>query len=201
MIKGQILEESSFGKKISEVIKEYKPSNIVEIGTWKGLGSTLCIINSIIEHVLNNVNFISIESNLQFHNEARDNLHDFIHYVNLLHGRLVNIDEVVAFCNERRASINNNWLIEDLYNMSSNKNILEQIPDHIDFLLLDGGEYSTFLEWEKLKSRTKIVALDDTCELKTKEIHSTLMLDTSYECIINSSDRNGFSIFKKKHDE
>lgn len=49
MIKGQILEESTFGKKISEVIKEYKPSNIVEIGTWKGLGSTLCIIKAIIE--------------------------------------------------------------------------------------------------------------------------------------------------------
>jgi predicted O-methyltransferase YrrM len=198
MIKGQILEESTFGKKISEVIKEYKPSNIVEIGTWKGLGSTLCIIKAIIENGLNNANFISIESNFDFHKEAISNLQEFINYVKLLHGRLIGIDEVVSFCKERKSNVNNNWLVEDLYNMSTNNNIFNQIPNEIDFLLLDGGEYSTYLEWKKLKGRTSIVALDDVVEMKTREINKELDNDPGYEQIILSNDRNGFAIYRKK---
>lgn len=198
MIKGQILEESTFGKKISEVIKEYKPSNIVEIGTWKGLGSTLCIIKAIIENGLNNVNFISIESNFDFHKEAISNLQEFINYVKLLHGRLIDIDEVVSFCKERKSNVNNNWLVEDLYNMSCNQNIIDQIPNSIDFLLLDGGEYSTYLEWQKLKNRTSIVALDDVHEMKTNQINKELSIDTEYDQIILSNDRNGFAIYRKK---
>lgn len=198
MIKGQILEESIFGKKISEVIKNYRPVNIVEIGTWKGLGSTLCIIKSIIESGLNNVNFISIESNFDFHKEAINNLQEFINYVKLLHGRLIDIEEVVSFCNERKSNVNNNWLVEDIYNMSCNKNIIDKIPNNIDFLLLDGGEYSTYLEWQKLKNRTSIVALDDINEMKTSQINKELSIDTEYDQIILSNDRNGFAIYRKK---
>ena len=198
MIKGQILEGSTFGKKINEVIQQYRPVNIVEIGTWKGLGSTLCIIKSMIENQLDTSSFISVESNLSFYNEAKHNLQDFSKYVQLIHGRLVDIPEVISFCNERKSNVNNNWLVEDLYNMSTNNNIFNQIPNEIDFLLLDGGEYSTYLEWKKLKGRTSIVALDDVIEMKTREINKELDNDSGYEQIILSNDRNGFAIYRKK---
>ena len=60
---GQMLEHSERGKILIEIIKGIKPKNVVEIGTWKGLGSTKCIIDSID----NESNFISIESNYNFH--------------------------------------------------------------------------------------------------------------------------------------
>jgi hypothetical protein len=74
---------------------------------------------------------------------------------------------------------------------------MSQIPEHIDFLLLDGGEFSTYEEWKKLKDRTKIVALDDTKVLKSKQIREELLTNPDYEKIVDSEDRNGFAIFKR----
>ena len=47
---GQILPESEFGKNINIIISKYKPKNIVEKGTWKGLGATYWVITSLIEN-------------------------------------------------------------------------------------------------------------------------------------------------------
>ena len=78
---GQMLEHSERGKILIKIIKEIKPKNVVEIGTWKGLGSTKCIIESID----NGSNFISIESNYNFHNLAKNNLTNYLDKVNYEH--------------------------------------------------------------------------------------------------------------------
>ena len=90
------------------------------------------------------------------------------------------------------------WLSEDLENLSRCENIIESIPSEIDFLLLDGGEFSTYSEWQILKGRTKMVALDDIRELKTKQIYEELITDDSYELVIETPDGNGFCVFIKK---
>jgi hypothetical protein len=194
MTKGQILPQYEFGLWIDRIITDYSPKNIVEIGTWKGLGSTKCIIDSIIKNNLQ-TNFMSFECNKEFYLESVKNLENYKDYVNLIYGRLVEFDEVIRFCKQRKSQVNLNWLIEDLYNMSENSSRINLIPKTIDFLLLDGGEYSTYIEWQKLKDRTKIVALDDTKETKTKEINNSLSLDPNYKCLINSNERNGFAFY------
>ena len=63
-IQGQILETTEFAKQIDNIIKETKPSIIVEIGTWKGLGSTKIILDSISNvGYFYSPKFISLESN------------------------------------------------------------------------------------------------------------------------------------------
>ena len=37
---GQIILDSERGRLLKQIIHEYNPKKIVEIGTWKGLGST-----------------------------------------------------------------------------------------------------------------------------------------------------------------
>ena len=69
---GQIQLESEFGKSIRLYISQYKPNNIVEIGTWKGLGSTFTAIKAIQESNYK-ANFISLETNAEFYNIAKDN--------------------------------------------------------------------------------------------------------------------------------
>ena len=66
MTKGQILPQYEFGLWIDMIITDYSPKNIVEIGTWKGLGSTKCIIDSIIKNNLQ-TNFMSFECNKEFY--------------------------------------------------------------------------------------------------------------------------------------
>ena len=90
------------------------------------------------------------------------------------------------------------WFYKDLENLKKSKNILDKLPEKIDFLILDGGEYSTYPEWNKLRKRTKIVFLDDTMIFKTSKIRKELLEDIDYKIIIDKPNfRNGFAIFKK----
>jgi hypothetical protein len=192
---GQMLENTERGMVLINVLKEIKPKTIVEIGTWKGLGSTKCIIDSIDE----TSNFISIESNYDFYQTAKNNLSKHIDKVNLLYGTIVTDKQINKFVSDKSLSEDQNqWLMEDLKNISMCENIIEKIPLEIDFLLLDGGEFSTYSEWEILKGRTKMVALDDIRELKTKQIYEELINDNNYELVIETSDGNGFCVFIKK---
>ena len=192
---GQMLEHSERGTILIKIIKEIKPKNVVEIGTWKGLGSTKCIIESID----NGSNFISIESNYNFHNLAKNNLTNYLDKVNLLYGTIVTDKDVNEFVSDKNLTEEQKkWLSEDLENLSKCENIIESIPLEIDFLLLDGGEFSTYSEWQILKSRTKMVALDDIIELKTKQIYEELINDDNYELVIETPDGNGFCVFIKK---
>lgn len=192
---GQMLEHSERGKILIKIIKGLKPKNVVEIGTWKGLGSTKCIIDSID----NESNFISIESNYNFYNVAKNNLTNYLDKVNLLYGTIVTDKEVNEFVSDKNLTEEQKkWLSEDLENLSRCENIIESIPSEIDFLLLDGGEFSTYSEWQILKGRTKMVALDDIRELKTKQIYKELITDDSYELVIETPDGNGFCVFIKK---
>ena len=194
---GQILNGSQFGTWIDKIITDYKPNTIVEIGTWKGLGSTKRIIDSIEKNQIKPT-FISLESNLSFYETAKRNLKDKLNEVKLIRGRIVGEEEIESFLSKNEITEQMmGWLRSDLNDYVSCENVLNQIPETIDFLLLDGGEFSTYHEWIVLKERTKIIALDDTLTLKCKQIREELLNDENYKVIIDSSDRNGFAIFIK----
>lgn len=199
MIQGQILPESLFGKWIKKIITEEKPKTILEIGTWKGLGSTKVIIDSIIS-TDSEIKFISLESNKKFFDIAKTNLKSFLDYVDLIYGRVVEKNDVERFVSDNVLTEEMKvWLKNDLNDYSLSENVLNRIPDNIDFLLLDGGEFSTYIEWNILKNRSKIVLLDDTLVLKCKKIREELLNDDNYELIVDClTDRHGFSIFRKK---
>jgi len=195
---GQILDGSQFGTWIDKIITDYKPNTIVEIGTWKGLGSTKRIIDSIIKNNYS-PNFISLESNLTFYHTAVNNLKNFSDKVDLVWGRLVEKEDVDLFVSNNPITEEmNRWLNSDIVDYLECENVIHKIPNQIDFLLLDGGEFSTYAEWTILKDKTSIVALDDSKSLKCKQIREELLNDQSYKLIIDSTDRNGFTIFIKK---
>lgn len=192
---GQIILNSKRGELLKEIIHTYNPKKIVEIGTWKGLGSTKCIL----EIINNDCEFISIESNKVFYKIAEQNLKDNLGKLKLLLGTIVNESEVMDFVNTVELNTQQKtWLKEDIININQCENLLDSIPNQIDFLLLDGGEFSTYSEWHKLKERTEIVALDDITQLKTNKIHNELMGDSEYELLFQTDEGNGFSVFKRK---
>lgn len=193
-IQGQMLPITERGKIIKKILTHYKPINVVEIGTWKGLGSTLCIIESINE----NSNFISIETNQDFHNIAKENLKEFHKKVSLEYGKIIEIEDVFEFISDiSLTDEQQQWLNDDIINFKNCPNILNKIPETIDFLLLDGGEFSTYKEWCKLKERTKIIALDDINVLKCKRIFYELKKDSNYTMIEHTQEGNGFCVFIK----
>lgn len=193
-IQGQILETSERGVILKKVINVYKPKNIVEIGTWKGLGSTKCILDSISDEMI----FYSIESNKEFYEIAKQNLEQYHNKFNLLYGAIINEEELN---NHIKTLIlddtQNSWLKSDLNDIKKCENIENLLPEKIDFLMLDGGEFSTYLEWLKLKDKTKIVALDDVKSLKCNQIYRELRENPNYELIEETNEGNGFCAFKK----
>lgn len=192
---GQMNESSERWKLIQKTILGNDFDTIVEIGTWKGMGSTLSVLKS----KKDNTEFISLESNKDFFDIAKKNLKPFEKNFKLIYGRIVDVDEVMDFVSDFNLNTEQkNWLNEDIKNFNNCPNVLENIPEKIDFLILDGGEFSTYKEWYKLKDRTKIVALDDINVLKCERIYNELKEDSNYKMIEITQEGNGFCIFLKK---
>lgn len=200
MIQGQIIRGSHMGEIIYNLTKRIDVKNIVEIGTWYGLGSTKCIIDGIIDSNINK-NFISLELYPEMYETAKENLKNYSNYVNIINGSIIDYDDMFWFDfeeNRRIFGYQREWYDNDLEKMKSTKNVLNELPEKIDLLVLDGGEFSTYPEWLKLKDRTKIVVLDDTNVFKCNRLLFELLNDKNYKPLyVVYNDRNGFAIFEK----
>lgn len=193
-IPGQMNQNTQRGKLLMQNIKENSYNTIVEIGTWNGLGSTLCVLNTMKE----NCEFFSLESNKKFYDIASNNLEQHKEKLKLTYGSLITHDELKDFSLSLVLNAEQKlWLEEDLSNLKNTKIVLEELPETIDLLVLDGGEFSSFLEWEKLKLRTKVVALDDCNVLKNSKVVNELEKDKNYVKVCSTDEGHGFVIFKK----
>jgi len=203
-VNGQIKRDQPFGELIYEYSRNTNIKNIVEIGTWKGMGSTKCIIDGLVERN-DDYSFISVELFPEMHQKALENLKSLIYgndKINLLNGSIIDYEESFWFNHwfDKEVMImpepHRTWYMADMHHLKSQKNVLDQIPESIDFLVLDGGEFTTYLEYKKLKSRTKIIALDDTNILKCHKIREELMAEKCEVIYDSDSERYGVSIFK-----
>lgn len=202
MAEGQILPNTNFGNIIIQTIEEKKPLKILEIGTWKGLGSTKCFIDGIMsvknEDPSYNPSFISLETNKTFFDTANNNLKDFKEHVTLKFGRIIDKDQYSKYVNTLNLQGEKlKWHNNDMVDYQDCPNISDEIIDDYDMILLDGGEFATYLEWELLKDRFKVLLLDDTKVDKTSKILHECENDDTLNCIIKSDDRNGFAVFER----
>lgn len=197
---GQIVRGSFLGEIIYNLTKREDVYDIFEIGTWNGLGSTKCIIDGIIDSD-SNKKFTSVELYPEMYNLAKENLKDYSSYINMLNGSIIDYNEMFWFDFHENQLIFNyerSWFDSDLKNMKISNNVFDQVPSKIDLLILDGGEFSTYPEWNKLKDRTKIVVLDDTNVFKCYRIVEELLNDDNYIPLhIIKNDRNGYCVFEK----
>lgn len=199
---GQIIPNSKAGRVIKEIVERENVINIVESGTWEGGGTTKTVLDSLRNDQL----FLSIELYTDVFEKAKNNLREFLNKPNfcLLNGSIIDYSEIFWFDHDKEIDFNSDhhailWYKKDLENLKNSKNVFDKLPKEIDFLILDGGEWSTYPEWQKLKDRTKIVFLDDTNLFKTKKIREEILKSKRYEIIIDDQmDRNGFSLFQIK---
>lgn len=202
---GQLnFETSVLGKYIVDIVKQEDVKSIVEIGTLSGMGSTRCILEGLKGRT--NYLFHSYECWDKAYNEAIQNNKKFIgDKFKIILGKIVNEDDVREWVKNQEENewvdgqelrtIEREWLRDDLKNMYAVENVFLTVPSEIDFLLLDGGEFSTYLEFSLLRDRTKVIALDDTKTRKCKKIKEEL-LQSDAEVMLDSDERNGVAIFK-----
>jgi hypothetical protein len=207
---GQINRGSLLGEQIYRLTKLSEVKTIIEIGTWNGLGSTKCIYDGIIESGKKDFFVLSIECNLARHNEAKQNLLPLNNF-HLAHGTIIKLEEISPLMEREREQIfKNNWLDEESIHLKNCPFILNEIPEKIDLLILDGGEFSSSLEFNKLHQKAHFIVLDDTRDkiewipkghiLKNSEVRKYILKNPDkFKVIVdNQKDRNGFFICERK---
>ena len=181
---GQINLGSPAGDKIKEICELDEISSIFEIGTWNGCGSTRCVLEGI--KLRDNIKFHTLAASLN-HNNPK---------VEFILGKIVNEDDLDV---DNLSTEETTWLKNDIIAMKDVPNVLEQIPSKIDFLLLDGGEFSTSAELEKLIDRCNYIFLDDTVLRKNKQNRTRLINSLDFEMVEDHpSDRHGWALFKRR---
>ena len=196
---GQInFENNSLGVHIVNICSMPDVINIVEVGTWNGCGTTRCILEGIKEKHKYNVK--SFECSPEMYIEAvKNNVKNIRSGFELILGKLVDEDCIdkwfdVSILNEEQKG----WLLQDVNWMKNVPNVLFRVPELIDLLILDGGEYSTYPEWTLLKDRIHYCVLDDVNMIKCSKIRQEVLSSDKYQIIEeNLNVGNGYLVFKK----
>ena len=173
----------------------------LEIGTWNGLGSTKQFVE-VLESREDDYIFYSLECNID-KSEYAKNLYKNnakIHILNevIFNNEPKNFYEVFPQCKSNE--LYKKWNDVDMINMKKCELFLERkdLPDIFDVILLDGGEFTTYFEFQILKDRCKYLMLDDINVAKcTKIVEEIKSEPEKWEIITeNTTTRNGFMICK-----
>ena len=193
MTRGQILLGSERGKCIYELCQLNHVKNIVEIGTWYGGGSTACVLEAINRPSYSIVKnervyeFFTLEIDRKMYDIATKNRPDMTN-IHFIYGSIVKSEDLIK---DELKGPQLAWLQDDVANTDSAPYVLDQMPKTIDFLILDGGEFSSKKEFEVLKDRTKMIFLDDTHALKNRDNRQYMLQSDEYDCIADVTPRNG----------
>jgi len=169
---GQITLNSEFGQLIYKITQDNNLKTFLEIGTWNGLGSTKCFIEGF-KNRKTDFSFYSLECNSE-KSKIAHNMYKNIENVHILneviyHNDPDNFFDIFPEC--KKDSSYKIWHNIDMQNMKNCKLFLDRnnLPQIFDVLLLDGGEFTTYYEFQALKDRCKLLLLDDINTAKCKK--------------------------------
>jgi hypothetical protein len=197
---GQICNDD-FSKDIEEYASNTSYKTFLEIGTWNGLGSTTKSFISGFNNRNDDYIFYSLECNKDKSNDAAKLYHNNknIHILNevIWNEEPSNFYEIFPQCLSNE--MYKHWNEVDIINMKNCNLFLNRsnLPEIFDVILLDGGEFTTYYEFQLLKNKCKILMLDDTNVDKCKLIVEEILSDTTWKVLKHSETRNGYLIAEK----
>lgn len=196
---GQINLDSLFGKIIKDMAINPENKTYLEIGTWNGLGSTRCFIEGFKARSSSDFTFYSLECNADKCRDAQ-RLYSGINNVYILNEVLCNNEPsniYDIFPDLKNNSEFNKWYRIDVENMKKCRKFLDRkdLPEVFDVVLLDGGEFTTYFEFQAIKDRCRVLLLDDTIVNKCRKIVEEIRRDPSWEILIDRpNERNGWLV-------
>ena len=191
--------------RFSEIIKEFAKNEdyktFLEVGTWNGMGSTKQFTDELVLR-LDDYVFYSLECNIEKSLHARS-LYSNLTKVYILNEVLFktepeNFYDIFPQCRTNKTY--KEWHRVDMENMKQCNLFLERddLPDVFDVILLDGGEFTTYFEFQLIKDRCKYLLLDDINVAKCTKIVEEIKSDLEQWEILeeNKTERNGFLVCK-----
>ena len=210
---GMSVEGKEFEKAIEKIIKERKPSRIIETGTYLGTGTTLIIAKEL-EKLNSYYQFFTIEVNPYSANIAINNLRNFpkisvcngfsipkilvptLQDIRKFLDGLKDEDIYVDFQEHER---------EDCYIRETNYNVpddflricLRFMGYSADMIVLDSGGHIGFIEFNYVLSLLKsscIFVLDDVYHVKHYQNLKLIQSDPRFNILTLSKEKFGFCI-------
>jgi hypothetical protein len=194
---GQIKKHHEVGKWIEFLASLSGVNTIVEIGTWNGAGSSMAIARGVVSRPKkdrDHVKVVGYEINPIMAKTARRRLARF-GFFDVVYGSLVSIDDLDR---SNLTQTEEQWLKQDESWILGAPNVINSLPENLDLLILDGGEFSTLAEFNLLKERVSDwIILDDTNTRKCAEILKIIKYGNEVLTIYESKERNGTAILKR----
>ena len=203
-INGQINLNSELGKLLFYLMcSEDGPKLWLEVGAWNGKGTTTCILEGLLEREKKEgIFFLSYEASTLFYKIANENLEKYKELDS--HFKLVNakLPSTLPFPEAEFIPEKNDHY---KYHYDEEKFLYENISAYTplfepEVVVLDGGEYVGYQDWEAIPKRNlKHIFLDDCNIYKNKCVHELLKHLSDWECVIyKPDDRNGWSYWRKR---
>ena len=196
---GQICNDS-FSAEIINYASNLNYKSFLEIGTWNGLGSTMAFSTGF-KNREDDYIFYSLECNKDKCIDAAKlyTNNDKIHILNEVIWNEQPNDFYKIFPQCLSNETYKHWNEVDIMNMKKCNLFLDRpdLPGIFDVILLDGGEFTTYYEFQILKTRCKILMLDDIKVDKCKLIVEEIKSDKSWKIIKSDNVRNGYLIAEK----
>lgn len=192
---GEIVVGSKRGDGLASLCNRSDIRTIVEIGTLDGTGSTKIIIDSMRKREsYNGLAFFTVEANAEAYRLALSNNLSAPAFVRFLHGNLLTEDSPLLLMN--LSENESRWFSNDSQFRFGAPNVLDVLPETIDLLVLDGGEFTSLNDYLVLRSRARIIYLDDTRVRKNRLAKKTAMED-GFHIVIDINDGNGAAVLER----
>jgi hypothetical protein len=196
---GQIVLHSPFGQQLMKLARHPDYKVFLDVGSWNGLGTTKVLVDCIQNNTICKV--YSVEANLQMYKLACNNWKMKPICLELLYGKLS--DEMMTE-NEIRSHPGFND-IKPHFDIHYKQDVIDfqkapivSLPDYIDVAVLDGGEFSSEGDLNRvLKLNPKVIALDDTLVMKNSG-NLNYLVSNGWYVTATGNDRNGWAVLERK---
>lgn len=165
---GQINDDNVLSTWIRDLCADETNKVFLEVGTWNGLGSTRVFVDALKNRT--DTTFYSLECNSEKSAHART-FYDGVPRVHILNEILVTLtpEQVYEVFPEAKDDPEfSRWNTIDIENMKECE--VFSATDTFDVVLLDGGEFTTYHEFQHIKDKCRYLLLDDTNTNKCKKI-------------------------------
>ena len=194
---GEVSTDTALGQYIIDTVKDLHLKTNLDIGAWDGTGATECFINAMKDFPEKSLTCLEIDKTkfnnlvknvkkytwVKCHNRSSINCNKLIdlgfnRIWYSLFNPLINLPDV-------KEETVQQWYNEDVQLMQKYPyGYLEEDKTIYDAVLIDGGEFSGYFEFELLKNRTNVFFLDDTFRAyKTNKAAIILAEDLEWDCM------------------
>lgn len=195
---GQVAPGTSLGDFLMNVAKDTQYAKYLEIGTWSGMGSTRCFHLGFLERAGPFV-FKSLECNKEKCEMAAMHYTEYP-YIQILNSTVVPASAIPSTDELKMMfeGLVENWHTVDMENLATCSFLEDR---DFDVVFLDGGEYTTYFEYNELVSKChslRMIICDDTNMNKCKKVREELLASADWKIIVDRpDDRNGWCAFIK----